>query len=74
MASEDKTSRMTDDEKIAILEEIARNPKSYPSARITAIRTLREFWPEEPKPTGAFAELDRVRPRRKVRLKGDGSP
>ena len=65
---------MTDDEMIAILEEIARNPKSYPSARITAIRTLREFWPEDPMPTDAFAELDRVRPRRKVRLQGDGSP
>jgi hypothetical protein len=61
---------MTDDEKIAILEEIARNPKSYPSARITAIRTLREFWPEDPRPTDAFAELDRAR--RKVRLKGNG--
>jgi hypothetical protein len=72
MASEDKTSRMTDDEKIAILEEIARNPKSYPSARITAIRTLREFWPEDTKPTDAFAALDQFRPRRKVRLKGDG--
>lgn len=74
MASENETSRMTDDEKIAILEEIARNPKSYPSARITAIRTLREFWPEDTKPAAAFAELDQFRPRRKLRLKGDGSP
>lgn len=67
MSGENKTSRMTDDEKIAILEEIARDPKAYPSARITAIRTLREFWPEEPKPRGAFADLDELRPRRQVR-------
>jgi hypothetical protein len=72
MASENETSRMTDDEMIAILEEIPRNPKSYPSARITAIRTLRDFSPEDPEPTDAFAELDRVRPRHKVRLQGHG--
>jgi hypothetical protein len=72
MANE--TSRMTDDEMIAILEEIPRNPKSYPSARITAIRTLRDFSPEDPEPTDAFAELDRVRPRRKARLRATVQP
>jgi hypothetical protein len=53
---------MEHDEMIEILEEIARNPKSYPSARISAIRALIEFeqkW-EEPEPDPLFAELDAV--------------
>ena len=35
------------DEMIEILEEIARDPDAYPSARITAIRTLRAWADDE---------------------------
>jgi hypothetical protein len=34
---------MYQEEVIEILEEIARNPESYPSARISAIRALLEL-------------------------------
>ena len=34
---------MTDEEMIAILEEIARDPDAYPTSRVTAIRTLHEW-------------------------------
>ena len=50
-----KTARMDDEEKIAILEGIARDPETSASARVTAIRTLREYWPQEP--AGAFEDL-----------------
>ena len=44
---------MTQDEAIEILEEIARDPDAYPSARVTAIRALLELDKEqkpEPQP------------------------
>jgi hypothetical protein len=47
-----------------IAEQIARDPKSYPSARITALRFLKEFDTagEEDAKT-AFSELDEMAPR-----------
>ena len=39
---------MTDEEMIAILEEIARDPDAYPTSRVTAIRTLWEWRRVEP--------------------------
>jgi len=48
---------------IRILEEIIRDPDTNPTARCTAIRTLREIAPEPPA-AGAFADLDEFRPRR----------
>jgi hypothetical protein len=50
---------MTDQEMIAILEEIALDPNAYPTSRVTAIRTLwegRHAEPPEEEPTG-FDEL-----------------
>jgi hypothetical protein len=58
------------DEMIRILEEIIRDPDTNPTARCTAIRTLREIAPEPPA-TGAFAALDEFRPRRGYRAKND---
>ena len=43
---------------LKILEEIARDPDTPASARVTAVRTLREF-PEPPAEVDRFAELDR---------------
>jgi hypothetical protein len=55
---------MTLDEMTEILEEIARNPKSYPSARISTIRALLELEKKEedaePEQDPLFAELDAV--------------
>jgi hypothetical protein len=42
-------------EMIQILEEIARNPDSYPSARISAIRALLELEKRDP---ALFDELE----------------
>jgi hypothetical protein len=39
---------MTDQEMIAILEEIALDPDAYPTSRVTAIRTLWEWRRAEP--------------------------
>ncbi len=41
-------TKMTDEEMIAVLEEIARDPNAYPSSRVTAIRTLWEWRHAEP--------------------------
>jgi hypothetical protein len=53
---------------VEILEEIARNPKSYPTARISAIRALLELErkqePDYPDPDSLFADLDTVPVRR----------
>jgi hypothetical protein len=47
---------------IKILEEIARTPKSYPSARISTIRALLELEKhQEPEPS-LFDELDEEQP------------
>jgi hypothetical protein len=72
MADENKTGRMTDDEndrdprgdrsRSKVLSELPNN--GDPNAE--------EFWPEEPRSTDDMADLDRYRPRRKVRAKGDG--
>jgi hypothetical protein len=61
---------MTDEEMIAILEEIALDPDAYPTSRVTAIRTLWQWRHAEPEeePTG-FDELydtDELRARRRV--------
>jgi hypothetical protein len=40
-------SEMDRDEMIEILEEIARDPKQQPGARVTALRTLRELRDED---------------------------
>jgi hypothetical protein len=48
---------------IGILEKIIRDPETNPTARCTAIRTLREIEPEPPM-AGVFADLDELRPRR----------
>ncbi len=39
---------MTDEEMIAVLEEIIRDPEAYPTSRVTAIRTLWEWRRAEP--------------------------
>jgi hypothetical protein len=48
------------EEMIRILEEIIRDPETNPTARCTAIRTLREF-PEQ-LGADAFADLDLLYP------------
>ena len=53
---------MDENERIAILEEIARDPKAYPSARVSAIRALDERRrvaeaKEPPADDDKFAEL-----------------
>lgn len=59
--------RMTPEEIRARLEEIARNPKSYPTAGISAIRALLELEKKRPapEPDDLFAELDEALPLRK---------
>jgi hypothetical protein len=60
---------MTDQEMIAILEEIALDPDAYPTSRVTAIRTLWEWRRNElgERPS-AFDELygDELRARRRA--------
>ena len=68
MKSVPKEDPMTRQEMVAILEEIARDPKQYPSARVTAIRTLRELQAPE-KPATDFDALDEVAARRRYRAK-----
>jgi hypothetical protein len=53
---------MTDDEMIAVLEEIARDEAAHPSARVTAVRTLWQW------KRSAFDELypDELRARRRA--------
>jgi hypothetical protein len=49
-----------------IAEQIARNPESYPSSRITALRFLREIdAAREEDAKSAFDELDELAPRRR---------
>jgi hypothetical protein len=60
----EKGKPMDRGEMIAILENIARDPKTYPNARVTAIRTLREFAEsDEAPPASAWDDLDELRPR-----------
>jgi hypothetical protein len=47
---------MEQQEMIQILEEISRNPDSYPSARISAIRALLEL--EKKRDPALFDELE----------------
>jgi len=49
---------------IEILEALIRDPETNPTARCTAIRTLREIQAQEPQNDG-FAGLDEFRPRRR---------
>ena len=49
---------MEQEEMIPILEEIARNPDSYPSARISAIRALLELEEKRDSAPGRFDELE----------------
>jgi hypothetical protein len=58
---------LTDDEIIAVLEEIIREGGSA-QARIAAIRALREMTTTAEAPAG-FEALDELRPRRIVRAK-----
>lgn len=51
------------DEMARILEEIIRDEDTNPTARCTAIRTLREIQPPAPS-SGKWAELDEFAPRR----------
>jgi hypothetical protein len=55
------------EEMIRILEEIIRDPDANPTARCTAIRTLREF-PQQPEDS-VFADLD-LYPDVQLRRKG----
>jgi hypothetical protein len=49
-----------------IAEAIARDPKSYPSARVSALRFLRELDDESAiQSHDEFAELDELAPRRR---------
>jgi hypothetical protein len=56
---------MDADEMIRILEEIIRDPETNPTARCTAIRTLREI-PEAPAVVDQFADLDAELPLRRT--------
>jgi hypothetical protein len=53
------------DEMIAILEELIRDPDTNPTARCTAIRTLREIDAQQPQKDDDLAALDEFRPRRR---------
>jgi hypothetical protein len=66
---------MDQDEMVGILEAIARDTKQYPSARVTAIRTLGEMRDEDKdKPDfGEFESLYAVAPARRFRTKGPAS-
>ena len=55
---------MTRDEMVEILEGIARDEDVPATARVTAIRTLREFDQPPRPPSGTFADLDELAPRR----------
>jgi hypothetical protein len=57
--------RMSRQEMCEVLEEIARNPDSYPSSRVSAIRLLHELAP--PEASSPFADLDEVGLRRSGR-------
>jgi len=61
---------MTEDEMIEVLEAIIRDEDVPATARVTAIRTLRQFDDDEKRPNGAFADLDELAPRRHYRTKG----
>jgi len=64
---------MEREEMIRILEELIRDEDTNPTARCTAIRTLREIAPESPT-GGGFADLyDLQTPRRKATRKVNGS-
>jgi hypothetical protein len=60
---------MTRDEMVEILEGIARDEDVPATARVTAIRTLREFDQRREPPSGTFADLDELAPRRPYRTK-----
>jgi len=63
---------MDADEMIEILEELIRDPDTNPTAKCTAIRTLREIAPEPPK-AGAMYALDEFRPLRRKRAQAPKS-
>jgi hypothetical protein len=52
---------------IEVLEEIIEDEKTNPTARCTAIRTLREIQASQPQENGRFAELDAFRSTRQPR-------
>ena len=54
---------LTRDDRIAILEEIARDENAHPRERIAAIRLLEEMRQGE-EPGGGFEDLDEVAERR----------
>ncbi|MGH2926114.1 MAG: hypothetical protein ACRDK1_09110 [Solirubrobacterales bacterium] len=56
---------MTRDEMVEILDGIARNEDVPATARVTPIRTLREFDQQRQPSSGAFADLDELAQRRR---------
>jgi hypothetical protein len=65
---------MDQDEMVAIAEGIARDPRSYPSARMSALRFLKELddiGDEDVR--DEFAELDELAPKRRARTKPRGA-
>ena len=54
--------RMSRQEMCEVLEEIARGPDAYPSARVSAIRLLQELAPAQA--SSQFDDLHEVRLRR----------
>jgi hypothetical protein len=53
---------MDSEEMIKILEELIRDPETNPTARCTAIRTLREIEPDPP-PASDFTDLYKLAPK-----------
>ena len=55
----------------AIAEDIARDPKSYPSARVSALRFVKELAESEDEDDAdsSFADLDELAPKRRSRSK-----
>jgi hypothetical protein len=62
---------MNRDEMLKIAEGIARDPKSYPSARVSALRFVKELGEtrHEDDVASSFADLDELSPRRRNRAK-----
>lgn len=58
-------ARLTEEEMVEILEDIARNGQNG-AARIAAIRTLRDIGEGRKVPPAGFAELDGESPRLKA--------
>lgn len=62
------TERLTEDEMIDILEDIARTAGNA-AARIAAIKVLKEMGSGESPPAAGFEALDELAPRRGYRTK-----